>query len=501
MYPMPRVHVLIPLAVSVILGSLVADGRAQPKREGLGYWNARSASSELPPSWNVKQIEKEVPNNGAGRFYVLAWYASEWTYMGKKYRADKCLVMRVLDKSESGRWRLYGLYRGDSDGDFRWRLSMHHAIGGEAGPTGMWYFHYKHFKTRPTNKDIYDALSWTVLWEFRGDENCVGCGVCEKNWETAIGEKPTRFFPKAPDKAKALENVKQKSKGKSETTPKGSKVDPERIKDMVQKVLKTKNLGEAEDHYEALFLYSGRAGLPMLRECPHDGVAIQAAWQDVALGTTGKSGNLNREKVLWFLGFLEGRLRIRPPDWWRDALLASEFNDQGSVFVWKVNKHRRYEQAGVGEVMSPPGTKLKRKNKDLVVQIGGQTATVSEDVVLKKKRGDRVSAAITVGRCYLAVHDDLGFAYPLVCVDRVSGKRVWKAEVWDVFWLRGGLSWLSNPSINDRAVAVIEQDERVVVFGAGITGFNIEGFRASDGSNLFRFSSSCGLDFGAGKRR
>jgi hypothetical protein len=464
--------------------------------------SANSNSSELPRSWNVKQIEKEAPNGGAGRFYVLAWYASEWTYTGKKYRADKCLVVRVLDKSESGRWQLCGLYRCDSEGDFRWSLSMHHATGGEAGPTGMWYWHHKQFKTRPANKDIYDALSRTVLWRFQRDEHCVGCGVCEKNWEAAIGERPTRFFPKPPSKARSPKDVDQNIKPKHQNAPNDSKVDPERIKEMVQRVLKAKNLGEAEDYYEALFLYSGPAGLPLLRECPHDGVAIQAAWQEVALGThTGEAGKLKREKVIWFLGFLEGRIRIRPPNWWREALLDSQFNQAGSVFVWKVNKHQRYEKARVDEVMSAPGTTLKRKNKDLVVQIGDESATVSEDVVLKKKRWDRVSAAITARRCYLAMHDDLGFAYPLVCVDRVSGKTAWKAEVWDVFWLRGGLSWLSDPSINDRAVAVVEQDERVVVFGAGITGFNVEGFRASDGSNLFRFSSSCGLDSGAGKRR
>jgi hypothetical protein len=270
---------------------------------------------------------------------------------------------------------------------------------------------------------------------------------------------------------------------------------------MVQKILKAKNLGEAEDHYKALFVYCGPAGLPPLRESANDGIALQAAWQEVALSThTSKAGHPNREKLVWFLGFLEGRIRIRPPDWWRQALLASKFNSGGSVFVLNVNKHQRYKKTGLDDMMSPPGTTVKRKDASFVLQVGEQSASISDYIVLNRQRANRLSAAITARRCYLAVHDDLGFAYPLFCTDRASAQTFWKAEVWDVFWLRGGLSWLSDPSVNDRAVTVVEQDGRVVVFGAGVSGLNVEGFRANNGTNLFRFSSSCGVDCGPGSK-
>src|SRR6516162_7945373 len=72
---------------------------------------------------------------------------------------------------------------------------------GEAGPTGRWYFNSKYFNSRPGNKEIYDSLSslTDVNWRFERGNNCVGCGVCEKSWQDAIGEKPSRFFP-APAK-------------------------------------------------------------------------------------------------------------------------------------------------------------------------------------------------------------------------------------------------------------------------------------------------------------
>jgi hypothetical protein len=153
----------------------------------------------LPLSWDVKQIEKDAPNSVVpGRFYVLAWRASAWTYMGKECRQESCLALRVFGKSEPDRWDIYHLYREPLEKDPRWHISMHHATGGEAGPTGMWYLHTKVFKSRPGNKEIYDSLSMSstgVNWRFERGDNCVGCGVCEKNWQEAIGEKPTRFFP------------------------------------------------------------------------------------------------------------------------------------------------------------------------------------------------------------------------------------------------------------------------------------------------------------------
>ena len=37
---------------------------------------------------------------------------------------------------------------------------------------------------------------------------------------------------------------------------------------------------------------------------------------------------------------------------------------------------------------------------------------------------------------------------------------------------------------------VVEEGQRVVVFGAGSTGFHVEAFRKDDGRNLFRFANS-----------
>jgi hypothetical protein len=182
------------LLLGVVLGSFNSSPIQSQNRDADG----------LPPSWDVKQIEKDAPNSGVpGRFYVLAWHASSWTYMGKEYRGERCLTLRVFGKDKPVRWDLNHLSRAPLDKDPRWYLSFHHELGGEAGPTGQWYFHYKVFKARPGNKEIYDSLSMSstgVNWSFERGDDCVGCGVCEKSWQEATGEKPTRFFPESRKK-------------------------------------------------------------------------------------------------------------------------------------------------------------------------------------------------------------------------------------------------------------------------------------------------------------
>lgn len=149
----------------------------------------------LPSSWDVKQIEKAASN--AGRFYVLAWHASAWKFEGREHRIDKCLALCAFGDGKADRWKLYHLYRDPGKKDSGWQISMFHAIGGAGGPTGKWYLCEKEFRSRPTNREIYDSLSSSVDWSFERGVDCVGCGVCEKTWREAIGEKPTEFFPPA----------------------------------------------------------------------------------------------------------------------------------------------------------------------------------------------------------------------------------------------------------------------------------------------------------------
>lgn len=146
---------------------------------------------EIPGDWKLEEIAEAV-GGGDGRVYVLAWCRKK---DDRDFLIDSCLAVKVQDDNRG--FLFANLFRHPEDEKPEWHQSMMHATGGKAGPTGRWYFHYKHFKDKPTNRQIYDAFGFEDLyWSFKIEKDymIVGCGVCEKSWKEAIGEKPTRYF-------------------------------------------------------------------------------------------------------------------------------------------------------------------------------------------------------------------------------------------------------------------------------------------------------------------
>ena len=178
-------------AAAVLVGNAVgaAQGTQKPP-----------VPNELPRSWSLEEIAKEAPPYGTqGRVYVLAWQVIEDK---RPLRVESCLILKVVkEDAGSSRWMLSHLYRHPMEKKPKWQLSMMHLSGEPGTPyfPGMWIMHGKGFKIKPTNKDIYASLLMEeVGWRFELEKgwSYVSCGVCEKSWQEAIGEKPTRFFGK-----------------------------------------------------------------------------------------------------------------------------------------------------------------------------------------------------------------------------------------------------------------------------------------------------------------
>lgn len=157
------------------------------------------APDKLPASWKLDEIAKGAPPYGLGTegVYVLAWQT--W-WDGQPPQGGSCLVMRVLEEDDGygGRWHLSHLYQ-RSDKDPKWRISTAHITEGKELWQSRWVFHSKRFRNRPTNNDLYAALTDHrdgVPWSFalEPDSTVVDCGVCEQNWLKVTGEKPTQFF-------------------------------------------------------------------------------------------------------------------------------------------------------------------------------------------------------------------------------------------------------------------------------------------------------------------
>jgi hypothetical protein len=241
--------------------------------------------------------------------------------------------------------------------------------------------------------------------------------------------------------------------------------------------------------YGALFKKIGPEGVRRLQTHAHDGVAIQAAWAEVALTVPEKEPDRavrpDRHKLDWFLGFLEGRGRLKAPQWWAEMLLDSRANRRDNIYPGDPKK-MLYHRAGLDDAQAPVDTTLTRAGDKVTLKVGKESVVIPESLLRKSDSGrvySGVSALVMPGRCYMAEHDNWGHPYQLACIDRSTGKVAWRNEVWGIWWGAGA-------GVSHMSVAVTEQGDRIIVFGAGSLGIHVEAFRKDDGTNLFRFSSS-----------
>jgi hypothetical protein len=250
----------------------------------------------------------------------------------------------------------------------------------------------------------------------------------------------------------------------------------------VEAVLQAKQPSHAEGAYRALFKAAGTAGLSNLKLYRHDSIAIQAAWEEVELTVPEMEGPTvfrpDKDKLGQFLGFLEGRARVKVPKWWEQMVLDARANRRRNIYRGQPEEPP-YHDAGMDHLWAPKNTTLRREDDKVVLRVDAEFVTVPEELL---KRERNISALIRPDRYYLVEHGNWGHPSELICIDRASSKILWKAEVW-------GTRWGSVSGQSQEWVAVTEQNNRVVVFGAS-GGVNVEAFNADDGTNLFRFSSS-----------
>jgi hypothetical protein len=243
---------------------------------------------------------------------------------------------------------------------------------------------------------------------------------------------------------------------------------------------------KGKPNYRSLFDSAGRAGIRRLVCHDHDSIAIQAAWEEVALtvaeGQLPTTARPDQQKLNWFVGFLEARARVRAPEWWREAVLEACANSRRNIYV-PGPKRDFYRRSELEWCRTPTDTTLCKADEEIVLRVGSDTIRLPKDILTHQgMHCDGASALFTPSRCYLAVHDDWGYPYKLTCLDRSSAKTVWTADAW-------GSCWHVATGKSHAWVSVVERGNRVFVFGAA-GGIHVEAFRSENGTNLFRFAST-----------
>lgn len=270
-----------------------------------------------------------------------------------------------------------------------------------------------------------------------------------------------------------------------------------------QDVLSAKTPDEAGPAYRAFFQDRDPQRLRALLNDPDASISLYAAWE-LCL-------NPNRDQIpphpQRFFGFLEGRAGATPPLEWEVAAAAKCFPrwpyQQGQLppavreylplCPWLADPLRA--DAGPAKtdlgLYAPAGTSLKREGGRVAVTVGGKTVRIRGEVLrgLREAAADRSSAtcAALLGRdrSFLAVYDEFGNQYRLVCVDSASGEVLWEAKVWALGQLLGVKSglWFQQ-------VSLILNERAVVVLGQCVGHPYAEAFDVDKGTAVFRFASN-----------
>jgi hypothetical protein len=250
------------------------------------------------------------------------------------------------------------------------------------------------------------------------------------------------------------------------------------------------DLDESERAYRLLFTKVGPDRLSRLQTLHDDSIAIQSAWEQVALTVPIENGRTfyrpDSQKLSRFLDLVQQRARVALPDWWREVVPDARANRRDNIYHGKPKSVPYRLRTGMEQVGCPKNASVEKEGNSVVYRVGTDKITIPAELQEHGNRGpfvSNVSGCFTDKYCFLAVHENVGYRHQVGCIERASGKLVWKSTACGSWWGNASGSFTSW-------VAVVPTDDgRVFVFGAA-GGFYLHGFRASDGKPLVRFSTN-----------
>jgi hypothetical protein len=258
-----------------------------------------------------------------------------------------------------------------------------------------------------------------------------------------------------------------------------SPMDP--VSSMREKICAARNPRDAARAFEVLFGHVGKDGIRALMWDKEDSIALQAAWRKIEASVTVGDSAFQLAEIQRFLGFTEGRFRCRIPSWWERALIGARIGKRQQVVYYAPTGAFKYRKAELA-IVAPDNVEIKGEESLCRVKIGKKRVSVPIEIIEKASEigHDHLTVYIGEKRAYIALHDYGGFCYRLMCIQVASDKVLWTAQVWG-----SGRRMLFGAGHHD--VEIVEQGERVVVFGQESHGMYIEGFNVDNGCNLFRF--------------
>jgi hypothetical protein len=160
--------------------------------------------------------------------------------------------------------------------------------------------------------------------------------------------------------------------------------DDARIKQIVKQLTDLKSPGEYSEVYRLLFATAGADGLSRLQADRDDSIALQSAWEAVTLTVPVNDGDTvyrpDPRKLMWFLGFIQGRARVSPPGWWGEAALDARANRRNNIYPGKP-KAFPYHPAGIDGVNCPKDASAKTIGRAVFYRVGADIISIPEEIL------------------------------------------------------------------------------------------------------------------------
>jgi hypothetical protein len=248
--------------------------------------------------------------------------------------------------------------------------------------------------------------------------------------------------------------------------------------------------------YETLFARLRSGEVSRLKQQANDGIALRAAWE-VVLRRLPKP----EEEESWvlpddrslsrFMGFVEGRLHVNPPDWWQRAVLRTEGFFGARILLPNEVADLKYGETWCG-YFCPLNSAIFERGGNLWIRVNKNAVMVPPELekelrtATNKASSSHICCSIDSNRWYLLGHSNRTTPYWLRCFTCAGGvsKLAWKAKGW------GSKGWGGWTGFGWNFVTISANEQRVIVFGAGDDAAYIEAFNAQSGEVLFRFSTA-----------
>jgi hypothetical protein len=272
--------------------------------------------------------------------------------------------------------------------------------------------------------------------------------------------------------------------------------------------------------YEELFTGATEARLRALAHNPNPSIALQARWE-----LRGKEHRLPSDAAHpdHIPGFLEGDFGLRAPLPWAAEFSLPQCRDN-TEFLRLIEFYRKAGFPGVGSSTftmadgkktteislpsirlapelhqtsygpsAPKNIELTKEADKVFIAINDQTIPIIADFFpygaangISNLGRYQVAATVRGDKAFVAVSPDGWGPLSLYCLERGSGKVIWRSSAWTAYVdsSPGGSGFSCSQA------ELVCDDSRVTVFERGTySGACIESFDARTGDNQLRFSS------------